>query len=116
MRKHFSREKTCPPIYNDINLTNDIKDTIMRDRFYRITKESKLYSETKLDKSESNINVNGKNINDTSCSEYILGNKVLKKLVAQTTGHIYIVHLREFVNKDEPTYKVGYTKHSDTCK
>jgi hypothetical protein len=42
MRRHFKRDKMCSPIKNDIELTEEIIEIILNDRFYKIPKKIKI--------------------------------------------------------------------------
>lgn len=89
MEKHLRRKNICPTEKHDIDLSEDVIETVLTKRKYLVPPDI-----MKPRKHSDNV---------------------LRNLRKQQNGHIYIVHLREFVNKNEQTYKIGNTKHIDPC-
>ena len=89
MIKHFySRQKICPAIANEIELTNELKEYILNNRIYKIPKEKK---EIKASITEKFAEISLNNNLDVD------------------KGSIYIMYTRACKNGDEGVYKIGKT-------
>jgi hypothetical protein len=82
LRKHFfKKEKPCPALQNDIELTDDVKEYILNNRTYNL----------KLKKEEK-----------------VVG-RISLTLPTTKTNYIYLVRAKENVKNNENVYKVGKT-------
>jgi hypothetical protein len=83
MKEHlFKKIKSCPAIENNIDLTDDIKNYILINRFYKIPKEEKqLKEKTSIIKLPNNNHLH----------------------------YIYLIRCKENVRHNENIYKIGKT-------
>ncbi len=83
MKEHlFKKIKSCPAIKNDIDLTDNIKNYILINRFYKISKEEKQHKEkTNIIKLPNNNHLH----------------------------YIYLIRCKENVRHNENIYKIGKT-------
>ena len=94
MRNHFyTRKKKCPPAYNNIELTDEIKAFILDNRIYVIPKIIK--EQEKKEKKPT--------ISDKFAEISLHNNLDVDK------GCIYIIYTRACKNGDEGVYKIGKT-------
>jgi hypothetical protein len=93
MRKHlYNTAKVCPAQFQDIELTDIIKEYILKNRVYRPhvinVKQSK-------NTASKNIKVIVDAVNDIQ--------------EQSKDGYFYVLQEREFIHKNEPVYKIGRT-------
>lgn len=94
MRRHLYKNKNiCLPIKQDIELTDEIKKIILRDRIYRAPKAKKPIKEPKQVCNDSDVFM------------------IQKEIVY---NYIYLIRPKENVKHCENIYKVGQTKTLDS--
>jgi hypothetical protein len=83
------RVNDCPAEKDDIKLTDEIKAKILTNRRYIIPIQAR--------------------VQDANTTQTI------KRIGKSKQGYVYIVHIREFIHKNEYTYKIGRTGQVDPC-
>lgn len=132
MRNHFKRKNVCPSINEDINveecikLLNDgkLQKHYPKKEIYKIEHKC-VYCSKKFDRKSRLENHKEKckyNNEKEKIDELKKQLDKLKKAIVQkpvipppkkpTSHHIYIIHEREFVNSEQPIYKIGKTTQS----
>ncbi len=93
IHKHLYQRKVFCPAKNDIELTEEIKDKIMKDRIYHIPKKT-----------------NNKNDNKTDNKEVKIDKNPIEILSNTNEFHyIYLIRCKEHFRHNENIYKVGKT-------
>jgi hypothetical protein len=93
---HFKRKTICPNV-KDIEITNEIKDTVIRDRVYHKPKEPNKRECATIKQLKLNNELLKTKLNSSNVDEVTLGGQNL----------MYLIQEREFVNTD--VYKFGRT-------
>ena len=98
MRHHlYDKKKACPALVNDLLLTDDIKDYILANHFYRppvVQAPSKTPARQRVTQVELIHAIEQQ------------ASSVSLKVVA-VCEYIYLVYVREFKIRGEPIYKIG---------
>jgi hypothetical protein len=103
MRDHlYILAKPCSATFNDVELTDSIKEYIMNNRCYRETKPSKPASTPAPAPAPAPTIIHVDASSASPCASISL------RVVAKCE-YVYLIYVREFLMRNEPVYKIGKT-------